>query len=75
VTIEHHEPTVEHEEELMSGLALLGEDAVETYLDLIGQLSKALQLVVAHAREERDALQVLELLVACHVCASLRRQQ
>src|SRR5687768_4876280 len=33
VAIEHHQPPVQDEEELVADLALLGEDAVETDLD------------------------------------------
>src|SRR5688500_13869431 len=66
VAVEHHQPAVENEEELVADLTLLGEDAVEAHLDLIRQLAKPLELTAAHVSEERDGPEVLELLVARH---------
>ena len=47
VTVEDHQPAIEDDEELVAGLALLGEELVEADLDLVGQLAQALELTAA----------------------------
>src|SRR5688500_7405962 len=66
VAVEHHQPTVEDEEELVADLALLCEDAVQADLDLVRQLAEPLELAAAHVGEERDGPEMLELFVARH---------
>ena len=58
--------SVDDDEELLPEAALLGEDGVETDLDLVGELPETLELPPPEPREERNAPEVLELLVGCH---------
>ncbi len=63
LTVEHPDPPVEDDEELVSDVSLLGEDLVKSDLDLIGQLSQSLQLMRSHMREQGYLAQMVELLI------------
>jgi len=57
---------VEDDEEFVPDVALCGEDLVEPDLDLIRELADPLELSAVELREERDAAQMVELLVGGH---------
>ncbi|CAN5550314.1 hypothetical protein BH23CHL10_BH23CHL10_09930 [soil metagenome] len=63
LAVEHAEPPVEDDEELVPDVSLFGQDLVKSDLDLIGQLSEAFKLTLSHMREQGYLPQMIELLI------------